>query len=49
MTEKQYAAILDAIDKSKQELLLKLTEIMDEPEAEVCLYVAEKEREDAEN
>lgn len=34
MTEKQYAAILDAIDKVKQELLLKLTEIMNEPEAE---------------
>lgn len=34
ITEKQYAAILDAIDKAKQELLFKLTEIMNEPEAE---------------
>lgn len=34
MTEKQYAEILDAIDQAKMELLLKLTEIMNEPEAE---------------
>lgn len=34
ITEKQYAAILDAIDKAKQELLLKLTEIMNEQQAE---------------
>lgn len=34
ITEKQYAEFLDAIDKAKQELLLKLTEIMNEPEAE---------------
>lgn len=34
MTEKQYAAILDAIDQAKQELLLKLTEIMNEQQAE---------------
>ena len=32
ITEKQYAEILDAIDKAKQELLLKLTEIMNAPE-----------------
>ena len=32
ITEKQYAEIIDAIDKAKQEFLLKLAEIIDEPE-----------------
>jgi len=49
ITEKQYAEILDAIDQAKMELLLKLNEIMNEQQAEVCLYGAEKEIEDAEN